>query len=89
MSEFGQFDLKGLIEYGVNEGLKKLNFSEIAGDVVPLVGGALSEFSIPHTLEIGAVGTIIGKAIIAGISRQQAIARSHQEVKANVNSSTT
>lgn len=70
--ESGSFDLKGLVELGVREGLKKLNPSLgwVGEHLVPMVGAGLEGLGIPAKVELDGVQTLIGKLIVEGVRKQ-------------------
>ncbi len=77
----GQFDLKGLAEWGVTQALRNTGLSGIETELMPMVGPILGELGIPHLLDIGIAGTVLGKVVIAGMDRQRAINKAHEEAR--------
>ena len=69
--EGGNFDLKGLAEFGVKAALGKFDLGNISDHVVPMVGPILDEFKIPQSLSMGPVETLFIKAMIYGIDAQK------------------
>lgn len=72
MIEGGSFDLKGLAELAVREGLKKINPSLgwVGDHLVPMVGAGLEGLGIPAKVELDGVQTLIGKLIVEGVKKQ-------------------
>jgi hypothetical protein len=72
MMDKGSFDLKGLAELAVSEGLKKINPSLgwVSEHLVPLVGHGLKGLGIPAKVELDGVQTLIGKLIVEGVRKQ-------------------
>lgn len=70
--ENGSFDLKGLVELGVREGLKKINpgLGWVGDHLIPLVGYGLEGLGISAKVELDGVQTLIGKLIVEGVRKQ-------------------
>jgi hypothetical protein len=70
--ENGSFDLKGLAELAVREGIKKVNpaLGWVGDHVVSFVGHGLEAIGIPAKVELDGVQTLIGKLIVEGVKRQ-------------------
>lgn len=69
--EGGNFDLKGLAEFGVKAALGRFDLGSISDHVVPMVGPILDEFKIPQSLAMGPVETLFIKAMIYGLDAQK------------------
>ena len=69
--EGGNFDLKGLAEWGVKASLNKFDLGHLVEHISPMVGPIFDEFKVPTSLTFGPIETLFTKAIVAGLDMQR------------------